>query len=66
MTYKELVTAVGPGFHPDTYGSHMRKLPDGIDIFEYDRIVNQAHTDMGASIYNETMRIFLEQGWVKT
>ena len=38
-TYEELVRAIGPGFHPDTYGDDYTSLPAGLTPEIVDEVV---------------------------
>jgi hypothetical protein len=55
--YRALVTAIGPGFHPDTRGEDYTSLPDGYTPDRVDAIVDRAFA-LNLDVYGGVLDLF--------
>jgi hypothetical protein len=63
MTYEQLITKVGPGFHPDGRAEDYTSLPAGVSAKTFDKIVDEAHECGDA--YERAFNTFVVNQWIK-
>lgn len=66
MTFEELVTLIGPGFHPDTRGKDYASLPVSVTAADVDRVVDDAFMERTCEgdVYDRTLNLFHRNGWM--